>query len=88
MHALLKARIIKIGNSHGIRIPKLVLDQVGLAHEVEIAVEADHLIVRPVRQSRIGWEAQFVAMATLGDDHLLDGAQAEANSWDAEEWTW
>jgi antitoxin MazE len=88
MNALLKARIIKIGNSHGIRIPKLVLDQVGLAHEVEIAVEADRLIVRPVRQPRIGWEAQFVAMAALGDDQLLDGAQAEASSWDTEEWTW
>ena len=88
MQAILKARIIKIGNSHGIRIPKLVLDQVGLAHEVEIAVEADRLIVRRLPLSRVGWEAQFVAMAAAEDDQLLDGAQVVANPWDAEEWVW
>jgi antitoxin MazE len=88
MQAVLKARIIKIGNSHGIRIPKLVLDQVGLEHDVEIAVEADRLIVRRLPQVRVGWEAQFIAMAAAGDDQLLDDVQVGVSSWDAEEWTW
>ena len=41
-----KTRIIKIGNSRGIRIPKLLIEQVGIGTEVEIAVEKNQLVVR------------------------------------------
>jgi antitoxin (DNA-binding transcriptional repressor) of toxin-antitoxin stability system len=42
----MKARIVRIGNSQGIRIPKLLLEQTGLADEVELEVEGDCLVVR------------------------------------------
>jgi len=67
-----KTQIIKIGNSRGIRIPKLLLDQVGLGAEVEIAVQRDQLVIRPASRPRDDWDEQFRAMAEEGDDRLLD----------------
>ncbi|MDO9130929.1 MAG: AbrB/MazE/SpoVT family DNA-binding domain-containing protein, partial [Anaerolineales bacterium] len=67
-----KTQIIKIGNSRGIRIPKLLIEHVGLGSEVEIAVERDRLIIRPTARPRTGWDEQFRAMAERGDDRLLD----------------
>jgi len=37
----MRARIIKIGNSQGLRIPKPILDQTGIMDDVEIEVEKD-----------------------------------------------
>jgi len=52
MATQLKARVVKVGNSRGIRIPKPVLEQVGLTDEVELSVERDALIVRPKRTTQ------------------------------------
>ena len=68
----LTTRIIKIGNSQGIRIPKLLLDQIGLDGEVELAVQEDQQVIRPIRRPRDGWDEQFRMMAEHGDDQLLD----------------
>jgi len=83
-----RTRIVKIGNSQGIRIPKLLLDQLGLFGEVELEVEEGRLVVRPVRGSRQGWEEQFAEMAQAGDDRLLDSDAASLTGWDWDEWEW
>ena len=67
-----KTRIIKIGNSQGIRIPKPVLKQLGFTEEVELEILPDQLIVRSPHLVRHDWEEQFKAMAEAGDDQLLD----------------
>ena len=87
MGGLIKTRIIKIGNSHGIRIPRLVLDQIGLANEVEIEVQADQLVIRPSHSPRHDWDAQFQAMAQRGEDRLLD-TEPPPTKWETEEWEW
>ncbi len=81
-------RVINIGNSGGIRIPKLLLDQLGQVDEGELLVERAELIVRPVRHLRTGWEAQFKLMVERGDDHLLDPDFSNSTRWDVEEWSW
>ncbi len=73
MSATVRTHIIKIGNSQGIRIPKLLLDQLGLGDEVEIEVQGKQLVIRPTRSPRQGWNEQFQVMAAQGDDRLLDG---------------
>lgn len=83
-----KTRIVNIGNSRGIRIPKLLLDQAELRDEVEIEVQGDQLIVRPVRGPRQGWDEQFAEMAERGDDRLLDPETVALSSWDKDEWEW
>ena len=81
-----KTRIIRIGNSRGIRIPKLLIEQVGIGPEVEIAVERDQLIVRSTSGRRQGWDKQFRAMKEHGDDRLLE--DPVLTRWDASEWKW
>ena len=88
MATTLRARIIKIGNSQGIRIPKLLLEQAHLGQEVEMELQENHIIVRSPRQTRHGWEEKFRTMAELGDDVLLDSQTPSSATWDEEEWDW
>jgi antitoxin MazE len=88
MNAMMKTRIIKIGNSQGIRIPKALLDQAELGEEVELAVQPGELVIRPARRPRHGWDEQFRAMAERGDDKLVDAEALRLTEWDKEEWTW
>jgi antitoxin MazE len=85
MSTTVKTHIIKIGNSQGIRIPKLLLDQVGLGGEVEIEVQGKQLVIRSSRAPRQGWDGQFQAMAAQGDDHLLDGDTLLPTQWEETE---
>jgi antitoxin MazE len=84
----MKTRIVRIGNSQGIRIPKPLLEQTGLRDEVEVSVQDDALIIRPAKQPRAGWTAAFQEMARRGDDALLDDAPPSLSSWDEDGWEW
>ncbi len=84
----MKTRIVRIGNSRGIRIPKPLLDQTGLSGEVEIRAQKDSLVIRPAAKPRTGWAAAFQVMAQHGDDALLDEAAASMSRWDEDEWEW
>jgi antitoxin MazE len=84
----MKIRIVRIGNSRGIRIPKPLLEQTGLHGEVEISAQDDSLVIRPARRPREGWAAAFQEMARRGDDALLDDAAPTLSSWDEDDWEW
>ena len=84
----MRARVIKIGNSQGLRIPKPVLEQTGITDDVEIEVEKNQIIIRPVKHSRKGWDKAFEMMREKGDDALLIDDIEVADSWDEEEWQW
>ncbi|GAA6614697.1 AbrB/MazE/SpoVT family DNA-binding domain-containing protein [Scytonema sp. NUACC26] len=86
MSATVRTRIVKIGNSQGIRIPKPLLEQSGIHTEVEIEVEGDRLIVRAAPQLRAGWDEAFAMMAKQNDDVLLD--EVTATDWEQVEWEW
>jgi len=84
----MKASIIKIGNSQGIRIPKPLLDQSGIITDVELEAKKHQITIRPVPSARSGWDNAFKRMARNGDDTLADGAGIISHSWDEDEWTW
>jgi len=84
----IKTRIVKIGNSQGIRIPKLLLHQAELGEEVELEVKDGQIVLRPARAPRHGWNEQFAKMAERGDDRLLDSETVSLTSWDTDEWEW
>ena len=84
----MKARIVKIGNSQGIRIPKLLLERSNLAEEVELEAEDNRIIIRSAKQPRQDWERAFRAMAERGDDELLDKDALTQTQWDEDEWQW
>ena len=83
----IKTRIIRIGNSKGIRIPKILLDQTNFGEEVELELEENRIVIRSSHSSRQGWEEQFIKMAEQGDDILIDEA-VKLSSWDEKEWEW
>lgn len=81
----MKASIIKIGNSHGIRIPKPILDQCGFNKEVELEVVNQELIVKAFKNPRKNWETSFKKMAINQDDQFIE---VNATDWESEEWEW
>lgn len=83
----MRAEIIRIGNSKGLRIPKAVLEQCGIKSAVDLRVEDHSLIVTPYEEVRAGWEKYFQLMAENKDDTLLD-ISSLSNSWDEDEWQW
>jgi antitoxin MazE len=83
----MKADLIRIGNSRGVRIPKAVIDQCGLGKRVEMRVEGDNLIITSVKAPRSGWDEAFKAMAKEGDDAPLLPEDLE-QGFDETEWEW
>lgn len=81
-----RARIVQIGNSKGIRVPKMLLEHAQLPDEVELQAEQGRLIVRAARGSRAGWAEAARLMRARGDDQLLDAATS--NHSDDTEWQW
>jgi len=86
MASVIRARVVRIGNSRGVRIPKVWLEQLGLGEEVELAVEQDELVIRRAHRPREGWEDAFRSMAKQREDRLLD--EPVPTRWDREEWEW
>jgi antitoxin MazE len=81
-----KARIIRIGNSRGIRIPKTLLDEADLPEAVKLHAQPGRLVVRAARRPRSGWAAAAKRMWARGDDVLLD--ESTATKFDRGEWEW
>jgi len=88
MPIIVRARIIKIGHSQGVRIPKLLLDQTDLGEEVELELQQNQIVIRSAHQARANWEELFEAMAARGDDRLLEGEVMVTATWDRDEWEW
>jgi len=84
----MRARIIKIGNSRGIRIPRPLLDQTGIVDDVDLEVEKTKITIRPISNPRAGWDNAFRTMSENGHDALTEVNDTILNSWDEEEWQW
>jgi antitoxin MazE len=82
----MKSKIIRIGNSRGIRIPKPLLEQLGLDNDVEITAEKGAIVIRAAKKRRAGWAKAFREMAKNGDDQLLD--PPTPTIFDETEWEW
>jgi antitoxin MazE len=94
----LTAKLVRIGNSRGVRLPKAVIEQAGITDGVEIAVRGDEVVLRarsPKKNPRAGWEEQIKkALAELPPDFLEREREEWAdwqnmpNEFDEKEWTW
>ena len=81
-----KTRIVRIGNSRGIRVPKVLLEQAQLPEEVELQAERGRLVVRAARGPRAGWAEAAKTMHARGDDQLLDAPTS--TRFDDKDWQW
>jgi antitoxin MazE len=92
---VLTAKLVRVGNSRGVRLPKAVIEQAGLVDDVEIVVRGDEVILRRAGHPRAGWAAAFrKALAALPPEALEREREEWAdwqnmpNDFDEKEWTW
>ncbi|CAH1001429.1 hypothetical protein LEM8419_02332 [Neolewinella maritima] len=67
----MKAKIVRIGNSRGLRIPKKVLQEYSIEDTIEMNLLEEGILLQPVKKVREGWDEAFKKMAAEGDDELL-----------------
>lgn len=67
----MEAKVIKIGNSKGLRLSKTILEKYDIGDSVNLRLEADHIVIEPVKKPRHGWSAAFKEMHADGHDALL-----------------
>ncbi|MFT5144588.1 MAG: antitoxin MazE [Rhodothermales bacterium] len=80
-----RTRIVRIGNSQGIRIPKAILEDSGLSSEVEIEVSDGTIVIRPTTNPRAGW-AEALDADPMQDAPLIPDDLP--GQFDQEDWTW
>ena len=81
----MKAQIIRIGNSQGVRIPKTLLEDGKLSGEVELELHEDGILIRSLQKPRANWDVAFRAIAESDDDQSL----AETSTgFEKKEWQW
>lgn len=80
---MLRAKLVKIGNSRGIRLAKPLLEVAGLADEVEIEAASGVLTIRPSAHPRAGWAE---AASSFEAEGLLD--EVSATRFDDEDSSW
>lgn len=82
----MKSRIVRIGNSRGIRLPKVLLAEAQLADEVELEAEPGRIVIRRGTRPRSGWVEEARKMRERGEDGLLD--PTTRTRFDENEWKW
>lgn len=83
----MKAKVIQIGNSKGIRIPKNLLAEFGDSEEVYMEATRGSIVIKPARHARYNWAEKFKEMAKNKDDVLIKDSIG-LSSWDDKEWRW
>lgn len=82
----MKAQIIRIGNSQGVRIPKTLLEDGKLSGEVELELHEDGILIRSLQKPRANWDAAFKATgAEADDDQVVVDASTD---FEKKEWQW
>lgn len=82
----MKASLIQIGNSRGIRLPKSVIEACHFKDEVELEVSSGQVTIRLATLPREGWNEAFKTMTQSKDDQLLDSSSP--SKFDKDEWEW
>lgn len=82
----MKAHIVRIGNSRGIRLPKTLLQEAQLEDEVELQAEPGRILISKTAKPRAGWSAAAKRMRERDEDCLID--QPTPTQFDKEEWQW
>lgn len=81
----MKAQIIQIGNSQGIRIPKAVLEETNIAGEVELEITSDGILIKNIKKPRGDWDAIFKSLTEIDDDLSV---RETSTDFAKKEWQW
>ena len=76
-------KLVAIGNSKGVRIPKVLLQKYGFDDSLLLEETESGLLLKKKNDSKISWEETYKAMATEQEDWsdfditLLDGLEGQ-----------
>ena len=82
----MKTQIIQIGNSQGIRIPKVLLEESRITGDVEVELHPDGILIRNAQKPRSGWAEAFRSMRENDESELV--SPAASTNFDRKEWQW
>jgi antitoxin MazE len=78
----MRAKIIRIGNSKGIRLPKPILEASGITDEADVTVEDGRIVLlRPPKHPREGWAEAIEAIGVDEEDWSEIGTTLPARRW-------
>jgi antitoxin MazE len=78
----MRVAVIRIGNSKGIRLNKMLLDKYQIEDEVELILKPESILIRPVVKPRQDWDKSFEKMKKKGDDSLLIDSILGPEDWE------
>ena len=64
----LELKIVPIGNSRGVRLPKSVIDRYAIRDSIVLEAREDGLLLRTSRDKRLSWEETYKDMARSRED--------------------
>jgi antitoxin MazE len=82
----MKTRLVRIGNSRGVRLPKTIIAQAGLTEEVELGVRDGAVVIARTSSARSGWADAARQMRQRNGDLLLDPPAPTV--FEEKEWKW
>ncbi len=82
----MKTKLVRIGNSRGVRIPKPLIEQAGLGEDVQIDLTEEGILIRPRSRPRAGWAEAARELEERGEGGLID--EPTPTEFDETEWSW
>jgi antitoxin MazE len=82
----MKTRLVRIGNSRGVRLPKAIIAQAGLTEEIELGVRDGAVVIARTSSARSGWADAARQMRKRDEDPLVD--PPVPTFFDEKEWEW
>ena len=82
----MKTRLVRIGNSRGVRLPKPLTAQAGLTEEVRLRVRDGGILIEPAIPSRLRWAEAAQKMHERNKDSLIE--PPTPTHFDETEWEW
>ena len=82
----MKTRLVRIGNSRGVRLPKPLITEAGLSEEVELRVQEGAILIVRAVPPRTGWAE--AARELHGRDEDMPVDPVPSTRFDKREWKW
>lgn len=80
-------KLVQIGNSYGIRIPKIFIDQAGLRDtEISLQIINDSLVLKPVKKPRADWDTPKIREKIAKESEI--SSEFETIDLNSDEWQW
>ncbi len=81
----MRAKLVRIGNSRGVRLPKPLIEEVGLGEIVDLVVRNGTIVIVPEKGIRAGWAEAAARIRAAGEDSL---DSSHPTRFEADEWEW